>query len=322
MRIPRTRFRGWAFPSSSCLMGRRACAIMDRLARSRAAELAATWDVSLAQAYGQAMGLESRARGVHFILGPGMNICRVPVNGRNFEYFGEDPFLAGQIAANWVQGVQSEGVIAAAKHFAANNQEWHRDNIDEQIDERTLHEIYLPAFRAAVTQGGAGAVMAAYNQVNGDYCAASDMLLNQILRKEWGFTGLVMSDWGACHSTSALANGLDLEMGTAVFFKEDNIKRAVADGENQGIGHRHRGAAHPSHGDRDGISRPHAKANGHSVGFSRFRSHGAEYRPIGRRAAQERKPDVAAGADFGSSHCRLWVQMPMTPPPAAAGAEP
>ena len=195
------------------------------------AALAATWDVSLAQAYGQAMGLESRARGVHFILGPGMNICRVPVNGRNFEYFGEDPFLAGQVAANWVQGVQSEGVIATAKHFAANNQEWHRDNIDEQIDERTLHEIYLPAFRAAVTQGGAGAVMAAYNQVNGDYCAASDMLLNQILRKEWGFTGLVMSDWGACHSTSALANGLDLEMGTAVFFKEDNIKQALAGGK-------------------------------------------------------------------------------------------
>src|SRR5580704_4185733 len=175
------------------------------------AALAATWDVDLAQAYGHAMGLECRARNVHFILGPGMNICRVPVNGRNFEYFGEDPFLAGQIATNWVQGVQSEGVIATAKHFAANNQEWHRDDVDEQIDERTLHEIYLPAFRAAVTQGGAGAVMAAYNQVNGDYCAASDMLLNQILKKEWGFTGLVMSDWGACHSTSALANGLDLE---------------------------------------------------------------------------------------------------------------
>ena len=194
------------------------------------AALAATWDKSLAQAYGHAMGLESRARGVHFILGPGMNICRVPVNGRNFEYFGEDPFLAGQIAANWVQGVQSEGVIATAKHFAANNQEWHRNDIDEQIDERTLHEIYLPAFHAAVTQGGAGAVMAAYNQVNGEYCAASDALLNQVLRKEWGFTGLVMSDWGACHSTSSLANGLDLEMGTAVFFKEENIKRALAAG--------------------------------------------------------------------------------------------
>ena len=121
-------------------------------------------------------------------------------------------------------------MIATAKHFAANNQEWHRNDIDEQIDERTLHEIYLPAFRAAVTQGGAGAVMAAYNQLDGSYCAASDMLLNQILRKEWGFTGLVMSDWGACHSTSALANGLDLEMGTAVFFKEDNIKRALAAG--------------------------------------------------------------------------------------------
>jgi beta-glucosidase len=194
------------------------------------AALAATWDVSLAMDYGHAMGLESRARNVHFILGPGMNICRVPVNGRNFEYFGEDPFLAAQIAANWVRGVQSEGVIATAKHFAANNQEWHRNDIDEQIDQRTLQEIYLPAFHAAVTQGGAGAVMAAYNQVNGSYCSASDMLLNQILKTEWGFTGLVMSDWGACHSTSALASGLDLEMGTAVFFKEDNIKQALAAG--------------------------------------------------------------------------------------------
>jgi beta-glucosidase len=194
------------------------------------AALAATWDVSLAQAYGHAMGLESRARGVHFILGPGMNICRVPVNGRNFEYFGEDPFLAAQVATNWIQGVQNEGVIATAKHFAGNNQEWHRNDVDEQIDERTLHEIYLPAFRASVTQGGAGAVMCAYNQVDGSYCSASDMLLNQILKKEWGFTGLVMSDWGACHATSDLAKGLDLEMGTANFYKEDNIKAALAAG--------------------------------------------------------------------------------------------
>jgi beta-glucosidase len=194
------------------------------------AALAATWDLSLAQAYGHAMGLESRSRGVHFILGPGMNICRVPVNGRNFEYFGEDPFLAGQMAANWIQACQAEGVIATAKHFAANNQEWHRDDVDEQIDQRTLHEIYLPAFRAAVTQGGAGAVMCAYNQVDGSYCSASDMLLNQILKKEWNFSGLVMSDWGAVHATSDLANGLDLEMGTAKFYKEENIKAALAAG--------------------------------------------------------------------------------------------
>jgi beta-glucosidase len=194
------------------------------------AALAATWDVNLAKAYGHAMGLEARARGVHFILGPGMNICRVPVNGRNFEYFGEDPFLASQVALNWVKAAQDVGVIATIKHFAANNQEWHRDDIDEQIDQRTLQEIYLPAFRASVQQGGAGAVMAAYNQLNGSYCAANDMLLNQTLKNEWGFTGLVMSDWGACHETAALAKGLDLEMGTAQFFKEDNIKRALAAG--------------------------------------------------------------------------------------------
>lgn len=194
------------------------------------AALAATWDTELAQAYGNAMGLEARARGVNFILGPGMNINRVPVNGRNFEYFGEDPFLAGEIAANWVHAAQAQGVIATVKHYAANNQETNRNTVDEQIDPRTLHEIYLPAFRRAVQEGGAGAVMAAYNRVNGAYCSENDVLLNQILKKQWNFQGIVMSDWGACHSTEALARGLDLEMGTAVFFAEDRVKQALASG--------------------------------------------------------------------------------------------
>jgi beta-glucosidase len=194
------------------------------------AALAATWDVKLAAAYGEAMGLEARARDVNFVLGPGMNICRVPVNGRNFEYFGEDPFLAGKIAANWVRAAEAQGVITTVKHYAANNQEWNRESVDEQIDRRTLEEIYLPAFRRAVQEGGAGAVMAAYNRVNGAYCAENSVLLNQILKTEWGFKGIVMSDWGACHSTESLARGLDLEMGEAVFFKEDKVKQAIEDG--------------------------------------------------------------------------------------------
>jgi beta-glucosidase len=193
------------------------------------AALAATWDTQLAAAYGQAMGLEARARGVNFVLGPGMNICRVPVNGRNFEYFGEDPFLAGKIAANWVRAAEAQGVITTVKHYAANNQEWNRETVDELIDERTLQEIYLPAFRRAVQEGGAGAVMAAYNRVNGAYCAENDFLLNQILKTEWNFQGIVMSDWGACHSTESLARGLDLEMGEALFFKPDKVKQALAD---------------------------------------------------------------------------------------------
>jgi beta-glucosidase len=184
----------------------------------------------LAAAYGKAMGLEARARGVNFILGPGMNICRVPVNGRNFEYLGEDPFLAGKIAANWVRAAQAQGVITTVKHYAANNQEWNRESVDEQIDARTLQEIYLPAFRRAVQEGGAHAVMAAYNRVNGAYCAENDVLLNQILKKQWNFQGIVMSDWGACHDTESLARGLDLEMGAAVFFTEQKVKEALAEG--------------------------------------------------------------------------------------------
>ncbi len=194
------------------------------------AALAATWDVKLAAAYGEAMGLEARARDVNFVLGPGMNICRVPVNGRNFEYFGEDPFLAGKIAASWVRAAEAQGVITTVKHYAANNQEWNRESVDEQIDRRTLEEIYLPAFRRAIQEGGAGAVMAAYNRANGAYCAENNILLNQILKTEWGFKGIVMSDWGACHSTESLARGLDLEMGEAVFFKEDKVKQALEDG--------------------------------------------------------------------------------------------
>ena len=169
--------------------------------------LAATWDADLAAAYGKAMGLEDRARGTHFQLGPAMNICRVPVNGRNFEYFGEDPYLASIIAVNWVKACSAQGSVPTIKHFAANNQEWNRNSVDVQADERTLHEIYLPAFKKASTEGGIVAVMCSYNRLNGFYASANDWLLNQVLKNQWGFKGLVMSDWGASHATTDAAQG-------------------------------------------------------------------------------------------------------------------
>lgn len=192
--------------------------------------LAATWDADLATAYGTAMGLEDRARGTCFQLGPGVNICRVPVNGRNFEYFGEDPFLASIMAANWVRACSAQGSIPTIKHFAANNQEVNRDTVDAQVDERTLHEIYLPAFRKAVTEGGVVAVMCSYNRLNGVHASASDWLLNQVLKQEWGFKGLVMSDWGASHATTDVARGLDLEMPSGKNLNLPKIQAAITNG--------------------------------------------------------------------------------------------
>ena len=142
-------------------------------------------------------GIGRPRAGTCFQLGPGLNICRVPVNGRNFEYFGEDPYLASIMAANWVKACSAQGSIPTIKHFAANNQEVNRNTVDAQVDERTMHEIYLPAFRKAVTEGGVVAVMCSYNRLNDFYASANDWLLNQVLKKEWGFKGLVMSDWGA-----------------------------------------------------------------------------------------------------------------------------
>ncbi len=189
--------------------------------------LAASWDPDLARRVGTALGRDSRARGVHILLGPAMNIHRNPRCGRNFEYLGEDPFLAGKLAAAEVRGLQAEGVLATVKHFAANNQEIDRDSVDAQVDERTLREIYLPAFRAAIVDGGARCVMDAYNKVNGLHCTQSPFLNLQVLRKEWGFTGIVMSDWGATHDGfAAAAGGLDLEMPDAAFM---NRKRLLGD---------------------------------------------------------------------------------------------
>jgi beta-glucosidase len=159
--------------------------------------LAASWDVDLARRVGVSMGKDARARGVHFILGPGMNIYRAPMNGRNFEYFGEDPYLASRIAVSVIKGIQEQRVVATAKHFAGNNSEFARMTLSSDIDERTLREIYLPAFEAAVKEANVGAVMDGYNLVNGTYMTANDRLNNEILKKEWGFDGILMSDWGA-----------------------------------------------------------------------------------------------------------------------------
>ncbi len=177
--------------------------------------LAATWNPDEARAAGEVVGDEALKRGKHIMLGPGVNIMRSPLCGRNFEYYGEDPFLASRIAVGYIRGVQSRAVASCVKHFAANNQETERDRINVEVDERALREIYLPAFKAAVQEAHVLAVMGAYNRFRGQYCCQNDYLLNRVLKGEWGFQGLVVSDWAGVHDTAeAVLNGLDLEMGT------------------------------------------------------------------------------------------------------------
>ncbi len=194
--------------------------------------LAASWDVELAKRVGATMGQDARARGVNIILAPGMNIYRAPMNGRNFEYFGEDPFLASRMAVSVIEGIQEQGVIATAKHFVANNEEYGRLEVGSDVDERTLREIYLPAFEASVREAKVGAVMDAYNPVNGMFMTQNGYLNNEILKKEWGFDGILMSDWGATHDGVAAANGgLDLEMPNAAYMYKDTLIPAVKDGK-------------------------------------------------------------------------------------------
>jgi beta-glucosidase len=177
--------------------------------------LAATWNPEVGYQEGVAIGQEAHARGKHVLLAPGLNIQRTPLCGRNFEYLGEDPLLAGRMAVGYLRGVQSQDVAACVKHFAANNQETERMTINVEMDERTLREIYLPAFEAAVQEAKVWAVMGAYNKFRGQYCCQNNYLLNKVLKSEWGFQGLVVSDWNATHDTREAAfNGLDLEMGT------------------------------------------------------------------------------------------------------------
>ncbi|MGH7598587.1 MAG: glycoside hydrolase family 3 C-terminal domain-containing protein [bacterium] len=195
--------------------------------------MAASWDTALVQRIGQALAREAKAKGRNVLLGPCINIHRVPHGGRNFESFGEDPYLTARLAVAYIRGVQSEKIVATPKHFACNNQEWERGTISVKIDERALREIYLPAFKAAIQEAGAWSIMSAYNKVNGTYCSENSHLLTEILKNEWGFKGFVMSDWGAVHSTIETANaGLDLEMPFGQYLGNDLLE-AVKTGKVQ-----------------------------------------------------------------------------------------
>lgn len=177
--------------------------------------LAATWNPDLSLLYGKSIGEEARYRNKAVLLGPGVNIYRTPLNGRNFEYMGEDPYLASRMVVPYVKGVQQNGVAACVKHYALNNQEVNRHTANVIVDDRALYEIYLPAFKAAVQEGKAWAIMGAYNLYKGQHACHNQYLLNDILKGEWGFDGVVVSDWGGVHDTDqAITNGLDMEFGS------------------------------------------------------------------------------------------------------------
>ncbi len=194
--------------------------------------MAASWNRELVQKVGDTIGKECRAKGISILLAPGINIYRVPTNGRNFEYFGEDPFLASEIVVPYIQGVQNQGVITTVKHFACNNSEYNRHRSNSIVDERTLHEIYFPAFKAAIQRGGSKGVMCAYNLLNGVHCSESKYLLTDVLRKKWGFTGFVISDWYTLYSTEGpLMAGLDLEMPRTKYYSQKRIKKLLINGK-------------------------------------------------------------------------------------------
>ncbi len=177
--------------------------------------LAATWNPQIARLYGKNLAEEARYRNKNVLLGPGVNIYRTPLNGRNFEYMGEDPYLASRMVVPYIQGVQQNGVAACVKHFALNNQEIDRDHVNVEVDDRALHEIYLPAFKAAVQEGKVWALMGAYNRYRNEHCCHNQYLLKEILKEQWGFDGVVVSDWGGVHDTKqAIENGLDMEFGS------------------------------------------------------------------------------------------------------------
>lgn len=194
--------------------------------------LASTWDVELLRKMGQALGEECIALNVNVLLGPGVNMKRSPLGGRNFEYFSEDPYLAGEMAVGLINGIQEKGVGTSLKHYAANNQEFQRFSINAVVDERTLREIYLPAFEKAVKQARPWTVMCAYNKLNGEYGAENHYLLMDILKNEWGFEGVVVSDWGAVHDrVASLKGGLDLEMPGPQDWRVKAVVDAVRSGE-------------------------------------------------------------------------------------------
>jgi beta-glucosidase len=195
------------------------------------AALASSWNMDLLREVGAGLGEECRAQDVAVILGPGANIKRSPLCGRNFEYFSEDPYLSSHMSAAYIQGLQSVGVGACVKHFAANNQETHRLTTNVEVDERTLREIYLESFRYAVTEADPWMVMCAYNCLNGTFASESDFLLQKVLRGEWGYNGAVVTDWGGVNDrVKALAAGLDLEMPDSGGVFDRKVKEAVETG--------------------------------------------------------------------------------------------
>jgi beta-glucosidase len=196
-----------------------------------ASALGSSWNPELFRTVGEALGREARKLGVSVVLGPGINMKRSPLCGRNFEYVSEDPWLAGELATAMVHGTQSQGIGTSLKHYAANNQEDDRLRVSAEVGERTLREIYLPAFERVVKLSQPWTVMCAYNKVNGIYCSEHHWLLTEVLREEWGFEGLVVSDWGAVHDrVAALKGGLDLEMPPNLGVSDAAIVAAVGDG--------------------------------------------------------------------------------------------
>jgi beta-glucosidase len=194
--------------------------------------LAATWDPDLVRRVGEEIGRDARSRGVHFLLGPGVNMYRGPLAGRNFEYFGEDPFLASRTVVGYINGLQSQGVSATVKHLVGNDSEFDRHNTDSIIDERTLHEIYLPAFEAAVKEAHVGAVMDAYNLLNGTHTTENAHLNNDIVKGEWSFDGIIMSDWNSTYRTVGAANGgMDMEMPSGKFFDRAGLEAVIREGK-------------------------------------------------------------------------------------------
>jgi beta-glucosidase len=193
--------------------------------------LAATWDTETARKVGEGLGKDARARNVYFMFGPGVNIARSPLAGRNFEYLSEDPFLNAAMAVPYIEGVQSQGVVATAKHYALNNQEYNRHNVSVDIDERTMREIYLPTFEAAVTKAHVDCIMNSYNLVNGVHATQNEFLNLKVLKGDWGFQGILMSDWDSTYDAVGAANaGLDQEMPRAKFMNAQNLLAAVASG--------------------------------------------------------------------------------------------
>ncbi|MBR4592999.1 MAG: glycoside hydrolase family 3 protein, partial [Bacteroidaceae bacterium] len=193
--------------------------------------LAATWSENLAYQYGTGMAREARLRGKDMILGPAINIQRIPTGGRTYEYLSEDPFLSSRLSVGYTKGVQDKGVAVCVKHFALNNQETNRGSVNVIVSPRAMREIYLPPFEATVVEGNAFGVMAAYNKINGTWCAENPNLLDQILRKDWGFKGMVISDWGGTHSTvGSVTAGLNVEMPS-----QDYMGQALLDSVNAGI---------------------------------------------------------------------------------------